>query len=488
VGSVDRLARWLSRDEVLSPLLLVCTVASVAAPLWSARYLPFVDYPQHLAQIAAIAHIGDPRFAPYYELSLAKSQYFSFYAPCVLLAKLVGTELATRIVTTATLAGLPLAVAALLAAHGRSVMPASLSAFVALNVQTFWGFLNFALGVTVAILALAAHARLVARPDIRRAALFGAAAFVCFYAHPYAYAWLAAACLVQTLFLLPSAGREAAVGATWRALLASVPSVVALAFWLFSSRVLEHGDVGPRVTTGANLQDASVKFTPPLEVVAHWRDPSFAFYSDGAGLVLGKLFLGAVGVFALLRMALFVVRRVRTREGTVATGRPSSFAPEAVLALSFATYIFAPESYKLVSDINPRFLVIAFALLPVLAPVAMPTPARVVVAAAIAGLLGYHGAVHVARFRAFDTEMGDLDAALAKAAPGKRLLGLIFDVWSAVVSLRPFVHAHQYYQARVGGMAAWGFVELAHSPLAFREGAAPPPFPWGFEWNPDAYD
>jgi FKBP-type peptidyl-prolyl cis-trans isomerase len=31
-------------------------------------------------------------------------------------------------------------------------------------------------------------------------------------------------------------------------------------------------------------------------------------------------------------------------------------------------------------------------------------------------------------------------------------------------------------------------VELSHSPLAFRDGAAPPPFPWGFEWNPQFYD
>jgi peptidylprolyl isomerase len=104
------------------------------------------------------------------------------------------------------------------------------------------------------------------------------------------------------------------------------------------------------------------------------------------------------------------------------------------------------------------------------------------------GLLTYHGVVHVGHFRRLDAEMGDLDGALARTLPGKRLLGLIFDPFSTLVPLGLYAHGHQYYQARIGGMAAWGFVELAHSPVDFRPGAAPPRFPWGWEWNPDRFE
>jgi hypothetical protein len=466
----------------VSWLVLACAFASVAAPLCIVRYVPFVDYPEHLSQIAAVANIDDPRFSPYYVLSLAKSQYFSFYLPATLLAKVVGTEPATRIVVVAGLAGLPLAVAAYLAAHKRSVVPAALAAFVALNVQTFWGFLNFALGVSIGILGLAAHARLVDRPSTRRTAWFALAALVCFYAHPYAYAWLVIACLLQTLCMLPSVGWRQAVASAWRAVVAGVPSVLALLFWLHSSQVLEHGEASARIDLGPQLRDSRLTFNPPAENVAHWRDQSFGFYNDGSGTDLSRLFLGAIGALLVLRIVLWGIGRRR------GDNRTTTLAPEAVLALSCAAFVFAPESYKLVAAINSRFIVVALALLPVLAPALLSGRVRAVVAVDVIGLLTYHGAVHVRHFRELDAEMGDLDEALARTVPGKRLLGLIFDPFSALVPLGLYAHGHQYYQARVGGMAAWGFVELAHSPIAFRPGAAPPPFPWGWEWNPGRFE
>lgn len=479
----------VSRERVLTWLVLGCAFASVALPLCVVRYVPFVDYPDHLAQIATIANVGDPRFSPYYTLALAKSQYFSFYLPAVALAKIVGTELGTRIVLVGALAGLPLAVAAYLAAHKRSMMPAALAGFVALNIQTFWGFINFILGVTVGILAIAAHARLVERPDTRRAAVFGVAALVCFYAHPYMYVWLVGACWVQTLCMVPNVGWRQAAASAWRGVLAGVPSALALLFWLHASQVLEHGEAGARADVGTSVQESHLTFTPPADMIAHWRDHSFTVYVDGAGTALANLFLGAILALFALRLVLLALRRGSSAASSLARARARAdgFAPEAVLAFSLAAFVYGPESYKLVGGINPRFIVVGFALLPVLAPVAIPARVRPWVAGGIVGLLVYHAIVHLQHFRQLDAEMGDLDEALTRTAPGKRLLGLIYDPRSELVPLALYLHGHQYYQSRVGGMAAWGFVELAHSPVSYRAGVAPAPFPPRFEWEPERF-
>jgi hypothetical protein len=84
--------------------------------------------------------------------------------------------------------------------------------------------------------------------------------------------------------------------------------------------------------------------------------------------------------------------------------------------------------------------------------------------------------------------MGELDDALARAKPGRRLLGLIYDRGSAVVRLPAYLHAHAYYQARRGGLAAYSFAELPKSPVRYRPGLEPPPFPPRFEWTPEAFD
>ena len=80
--------------------------------------------------------------------------------------------------------------------------------------------------------------------------------------------------------------------------------------------------------------------------------------------------------------------------------------------------------------------------------------------------------------------MGDLEEALSHTEPGKTLLGLIYNTGSQVTTVPTYLHSHQYYQAHVGGYAAFGFVEFPISPLVYRQGVAPEPFPVRFEWTP----
>jgi len=476
-------------SPILTGLVLAVACGSVAAPLLSAAYLPFVDYPQHAATVAAIHRAGDPAFGNFFTLDFGRSPYLLFYFLSHALAFLVDVETATRLVTVIGDAGLPLALAAYLRANDRPALYGALGAGIALNAWVFWGFVPYALGITVALFALAALAEAIRAPSLGRLVLFGALAVACFYAHPQMYAWLVAASIVQTIATVPALGvRRTAYGAL-RAFIAAIPSAVAVWLWLVRSGFAASGEASGRNELAGLVAAESARFAPVEETLRRWLGHSFAVYRDGSGERLAVYFLGVV-------LLLVVLRAVETRSG-LETSRfgnlpapPGTAAPELVLALTVAAYFFAPVAYKLVEPISHRFLPVALALLAVLGPVELR---RRRLAGWLAGLallaLSLETArVHLAHFERTDSEMGELEDALARTKPGGRLLGLVFDRGSEVVGPPIYLHAHAYYQARAGGLACYSFAELPKSPVRFRPGAEPPPFPPRFEWTPEAFD
>ena len=72
--------------------------------------------------------------------------------------------------------------------------------------------------------------------------------------------------------------------------------------------------------------------------------------------------------------------------------------------------------------------------------------------------------------------------------PALVLLFLQHDFGFHLLACALQLHAHQYYQAHVGGLACFGFVEFPISPIQYRPGAEPPPFEPRFEWTPERYD
>lgn len=503
---------WLERargawgERGLTLVVLGVATLALTLPLATVRWLPFVDYPQHLGTIAAIHGQGSATFDRYFVVEYARSQYLLLYVLGDWLASLLGVEAAGRATAILSIASLPLAVGAYLRAHGRPAMLGALATPIALHAYAFWGFLNYSAGMALGIVALAAHARLARRPDARRTAWFALAALATFYAHAQLYAWMGLACIVQLAAMAPAIGRRRALRALAGSALAALPSVVATLWWLRQSGVIERGEAGARSGHAAEVaaQGGAPSFTPAAETLRHWLSHSFDVYRDGSGVDLALAFVLGVLVVVALRGAKDAAPEPTTASAPApanvagwrrwvadAPDLPAarSFAPELVLALTFALYLFAPFSYRLIEPINHRFLPLALALLPVLGPRGpMTWRARALLAPALCALAIATGQVHAARFGETDREMGELSAALAETEPGARLLGLIFDPQSAVVPLPIYLHAHQYYQARRGGLACFSFVEFPKSPVQYAEGAAPPPFPPRFEWTPQRYD
>jgi hypothetical protein len=137
-------------------------------------------------------------------------------------------------------------------------------------------------------------------------------------------------------------------------------------------------------------------------------------------------------------------------------------------------------------QLNERYALL-FALL---AP-ALLRPARGLRGAApllLVAATGFFAAANSAsNIRAFEREVGPFDSVLARAQPGRRLIGMIFEQNSRYAKFSAFLHFHAYYRARMGGVASFSFAELPQSPLRYRPENAPPPHPAGWEWHPNTF-
>ena len=507
----DTLAASVRPDALPTTLALAASCVFLAWPLLGVAFLPFVDYPQHLGTIAAIHGQGDPHLSPYFVVEYARTQYLVPYVLGDWLSYPFGVEGSGRATAILSVVPLPLAVAWLLREHGRPAILGAASAAIALHMYVFWGFLNYAMGMIAALVALAGFARLARQPDAKHVAIAGVLGLVCFYTHAQLYAWLGLAAIVQLAAMSPALGKKLALRALGASALAALPSVVGAWVWIRLSGVIEHGEAGARSGHAAQVSDAPPIFSAAHETVRSWLDHSFGVYHDGSGELLAIAFFALIGLVIALRGPRGAspepsettspeasTDAPRPREATgwrrwvaplPARGPVRSFAPELVLLLTFAGYLFAPFSYRMIEPINHRFLPLALALLPALGPVAaMSLRARWTLSVACIAVAIATGAVHHARFVETDEEMGELTEALAETEPGHRLLGLVFDAQSHVVRAPIYLHAHQYYQARVGGLACFSFVEFPKSPVQYRPGAEPPPFPPRFEWEPGRYD
>ncbi len=491
--------RSLPAGTRLELVVLVAVSALLAWPFVAAQWLPLVDYPEHLGTIAALHGAGsDPRFSPYFVVDYPRTQYLLFYLLGDLLAYPLGIDGAGRATVILSVASLPLAVAIWLREHGRPMILGALAGGVAIHVYVLWGFLNYAMGMSLAIVALAALTRVVRRPDAISATWLALAALAAFYAHAQTFAFFGLAAIVTMGALLPGAGWPRMRRALGYALAAAIPSVLGVALWLRNSGVIERGVAGTRNGSAAALADAPPGFAPAAETLAGWQSHSFGLWRDSSGMHLAIAFAAATLVIVIARglsrrgpaqgpILMSFAASIRSR----APRMPPipSIAPELVLLLAAALYFFAPQSYRNIEPINLRFLPLTLALLPALGPrAALGTWTRRTVAVVVVSLTFFAAQIHREHFAATDAEMADLDQALSHTEPGARVLGLIFDRESHVASLPIYLHAHQYYQAEVGGLSCFGFVEFPISPIQYRPGAEPPTFPPRFEWTPERYD
>ncbi len=134
-------------------LLAALGVVWLAAllPIWTPRFLPLLDFPNHLGAMAILHRWHDPSwgYSRFYDLHLGPYPYWGHYYPVHLLAFIFPLEMANKIWISAYALTLPLGCAVLAEQLRRSPWLALLAAPFVFNYCFALGFLSFVGGAAL---------------------------------------------------------------------------------------------------------------------------------------------------------------------------------------------------------------------------------------------------------------------------------------------------------------------------------------------------
>lgn len=524
-------------------LAFLLVTLCLAAPLVASRHVPLQDLPQHMAAISVLRRLllgGE--VSTYFVTSLSRTQYLVVYALGVPLSWIVGVEGAGKLLAAITVMATPYALRFVLRRAGGDERLAALSWPLLWNPQMMLGFLNFLLGIPLALLALGLYLDETKRHTLRRQVLLGALALTTFYAHviPYGLMGLGLIVLLPWNDLRPDNVLGWLRG-VWRSTRFLVPSVLAVLVVILRSPArdasVRAGGVGvvphpewpifsalPRelsatildfpgplderalVGWGLGLLAAfALASNPPARTVPRGRWTGivrWALPAVATVLYLARhrmfewiwapawvpesswteIVVHAASVFSVTLLAtLALCPEEDTHTSDATPGARLAWLP----LLCGALYLVTPSSYGWIWPIHTRFAVMASLIAPLLVirRLGPSAPHLLAAALAVAGL-GLSNDVGIRFARWESLELGDLDDALAHTAPNKRLVALLPATASAEVPNVPLLHAAAYYQMRGGAVATFSFADFPQSPFRYREGATRPPrLPPRWEWQ-----
>ncbi|MGO9830017.1 MAG: hypothetical protein ACLPJH_07730 [Myxococcaceae bacterium] len=447
-------------------------------PLWAAHQLPMVDLPQHLALISVLHRLTDPTtlypavFAARGELT----PYLGYYHLVSLLNWLLPLELANRCFLSLVVAGLPLSLGFLLRALGRPRWPSLLALPFSYGDSFGWGFINYLASLPLAVLACGCFLRaLEASPQRRTWAVAHAVVLVAaLLMHVQAFFFLA---LAYPWLLFTTHSQR-----SWRgrapALLSCVPAVALFSVW-GAGRLLAPAEVAegaPWKAWGPLFSERNLAFKPFAQNLAELPHVLANQLRDGSDR-------WALGAVALLWVAATLAVLLGAK-GTVREQGVSRLRLLGLGLLALALYFTLPFDIRgAIYYLNTRYAHLAAALFAACVPPLARglRPLFLGLSAAAALLLAVPLAV---AFRAFDAEAAPLLRFAALTPPGPRIMGLIFNPSSRVVSHPVFLHAASVPARLQGGITNFSFALTPHSPLRYR-GTPPPTFP--SEWRPDGF-
>lgn len=173
------------RVALLALLLVVCAWV----PLLSAEIPPMLDYPNHLARQHIIKHIADsPLLQSYYQIGWRASPYLAFDAIVQTLATVMPINVAGKAFAGLVLLLLGLVPMVLNVALFGRVMPTALLGLLFIHNGTVTlGFVNYLLGVSLALCAFAVWVRFGHASLRVRLVLFPFLCGVVFFSHLLGY-------------------------------------------------------------------------------------------------------------------------------------------------------------------------------------------------------------------------------------------------------------------------------------------------------------
>ena len=439
-------------------LFVICALAA-CVPLWSVKYLPMTDLPQHAAQIYLWQHLADPDVARTYEINWF-TPYVAGYALTRALADHTGIRIALKLVITLAVLAFPLSLAYLFRKAGRDPAWALLGFPLAFGYNFYWGFLNFLVAIPVGIALLGAIIGYGEAPTPRGAALLAIGACALFFGHVLVMLVIVAS---GGLWLVLRAPRL--LTGFLSALPLAAPFPIAL-FWATLTRSADTQVRGMTMLAGP----------PPVLRLIGLPGILLGEASDAAALATGAALL------LLLVLAMRLSRELHR------------YAP---LAVCLALYTVGPHRAFGTYYLYGRFAVLVMpALILAWEPLKRPRLTPTATATALVLIALSWTAVLTTRFTRFDAEARDFDRIAEKIPAGASLLSLCWSQESPHIPGHfPFLHFPAWHQADHGGLLGFSFATFFPEMLRYRENQAPPMtvdlhwLPDTFNWNVDgSYD
>jgi len=427
----------------------VCALAALL-PIWTVKYLPMTDLPQHAAQIFMWSHINDPglRLRDTYELNWF-TPYLLGYATVGVLGWLMPLFVALKVVITLSVLGTPAALRHLLRTADANQWWSLLGFPAAFGFSFYWGFLNYLVAIPLGLLFLALVVRHGRSPSKRTSTLVATSALLLLVAHVLVLGicGLAACCIViantssrreRMLRLLPLAAPVLLVGA-----------------WSVTTRARESQVSVPTVW---NVGLFRIFELPALIFAVPDRQQAVAAF----GLAVGLAVI-AGGRVARQRwrwlplVATLVVFLLAPHRGF---GTYFLYQRFAVWVLLFGVLAIDADGKGL---LRQKLFHVSLALLVVVWLMALAV-----------------------RHQAVDVDARQFDGLLTKMEPNKRVLSLSFLRENERVIGAPFLHFPAWYQAEKGGVLGFSFAVFFPEIVRYRPGHAPR-MTMHLEWEPQLF-
>ena len=419
----------------------VLLLALVLVPLFSVRVAPLLDYPNHLARMHVLADAGrSAALARAYEIRWSLLPNLAMDAVVPLLAQVLPLELAGKLFLGLTLALMAGGTVALHRAAWRAWSFWPLACFLLLyNRILLWGFVNYLIGVGVALMGLALWLGLAGRPRARLAAVV-ATALAAYFCHLVAFGLLVLMIGGVELGALWSAfiaRRWRALGARLGAILA--PLVPPILLWLAAWRP------GPGEGGGLVWANPLRKFDLLYSVFDNYSRPF-----DVAGFVVVLLLLG----FGFWRRRLTLDRRLGH-----------------ALILLTLVYLVMPARLLGASSVDHRLpVVLALLLVAAIRPARWSHRTSLAVGAALLVLFGARLAFVERAWIAADRLYRPILAALDQLPVGARI-AVASGPGAASAGAVPLLHLPTYAVITRDAFVSTEFAYAGQQPLALT-----PPF------------
>jgi hypothetical protein len=457
-------------------------VALVVAGLFVTRFLPCVDYPQHLALADVARRLLDPAAPEHAEYQLNYFTYNGlFHVVVARLSAIVPIEVAGRLVVAASLIATAAAVVALVRVLRRPPAYAALFTPILFSFSVGWGFVNYVFATAIALWALVFVARAAIRPSLGEVGAVAALGMLCAYAHVLAMLILCATAAALAVELACRAASpdgppgKRALRVLGRVACAGLPLLLGCAYCVAVNHRQYAWD--PNMYRDPTMEGSA----PPL-----WEKLLFfgAFATDLFRDATDQVVLWAA--IAVMGASAFVVWRER---GSGADARAPGDTPPvfAIFALALVGYFATPSVVIGTHLIFQRLA--QWVILGALLATPRLSGARLGRARVWALRIGIAAGVNtLVHCGVFGWETADASALIDDLPPGRAASAVIWEPWSIAFRNSTLTHLSGYYAARKHGKWAFAFARYLSVPVRFKEHSQPAWPVNGWEFSAIDYD